>query len=458
MAKKFVKLGLGLIVLSAIGYGSYTYKIKSTKLSAEEPVFKEQKVIKGDIALDFSADGEVNLSVTNLDFEIGGKLKEVLVKQDQEIKKGQIVAKLDDTDYINKLKSAQVSYDQTVIKLEQTKQNYELQIISEKQKLDDLKSQLDKVNSDYQLQIISEKQKLDDLKVQFDKISSEYLPMKDMEDYYSKQEIEQKKLSYENAKSAYEAQLEKYDITEKQLKANCEDAKADYEVQLQRYNILLKDSNDVEAAKASVRNSEISLNMAKDDLNKTILTSPTDGKILYVSYKEGESVPTSAQSNTATANTDHFILVTDLGKAQVISAVSEEDLSNVSIGQDTEVVFDALDNKIFTGKVISIDPLPKRDNTGIVTYDVTIELNEASKDVKIGMNCSISFVLKQKKDVLVIPNSAVTMVEGKQSVQVKDKEGNIVTKTVVTGLTDGKNTEVMDGLKEGETLIIQEKK
>ena len=60
--------------------------------------------------------------------------------------------------------------------------------------------------------------------------------------------------------------------------------------------------------------------------------------------------------------------------------------------------------------------------------------------------------------MIVIPNAAVKIVEGKQIVEVKEKGGEIITKNIKTGLTDGTNVEVTEGLKAGEIVIVRSKK
>lgn len=454
--KKLSKIAVILVAISGVCYAGYSYKFKSTEVTAEAQSFKEEKVTKGDILLGFDSDGESELSVTNLDFSIVGELSELYAELGQEVKKGDVVAKLDDTEYVDNLERAKVDYEEAVVKLNQAKKNHELSVLSEKQKLDDYKLKVDKTTLDNESQLLEEKQKVDDAKAKFKTSELEYLPMLEITEYYSKQELEEKRISYENNKTAYETALQKYNILEKQLNSNLESDKAAYEAQLERYNIISNDNSDIQSAEINIKDAEIALKIAKENINNTILTSPVDGKVLHVSYKVGENVSLAGNSDEITSNTDHFILLTDSDKVQVLSPVSEEDLNNVSIGQQVEVEFEAFDNKIFNGEVISIATLPEIENNGIVTYDIAIELSDGTEDIKTGMTCSVEFILKQKKDVIIIPNKAVTIVDGKQTVEVKDEQGNIVSKTVVTGLTDGKNCEVIEGLTVGEIVIIKE--
>lgn len=408
ISNKFIKSVLILILVLSVGFIGFKYINKPAESLSETITREEEKVKRDNITIGFEGDGEAEIPVVNLDFDISGKLKELYVKEGEEITEGQLLAKLDDTEFAKKLKTAEINYAKALANLEQTKENRELSLMSEKQNLEKLETNLEQVES-------------------------EYLQMLKVKDAYSDQALSTQKASYESAK-------------------------ADYENQLKRYNILSKSTTDIELQKANVQSAKLSLEMAKDDYNSTILKSSIEGKILNIAYKPGETVSSGDSSDEATADTSHFMVVSDADKVEVVVPVSEIDLSKVEIGQTVEVEFEAFEDQIFTGKVVKIDALPMIDNSGIVTFNARAELDSGVDKIKSGMTCSVSFIMRQEKDVLVIPNKAVSMIDGKQIVKIKDKEGNIKTKNIKTGLTDGKYVEVTKGLNVGETIIIEEKK
>lgn len=408
MSNKFIKIAVILVAIICIGFVGFKYINKPAESISEATSIKEEQVMRGDITIGFDGDGEAEIPVVNLDFDISGKLSELYVVEGDEIAQGQLLAKLDDTEYIKKLKTAEINYKKAVATLAQKEENRELSIISEKQKLEDLKIKLDKEES-------------------------EYLPMTQLKDLYSQQALDIKKASYESAKSAYEAQLE-------------------------RYNILSNSNKDIELERANVETAKLSLEMAKDDLNSTILESPMEGNILNIAYKSGETISSVRELGEVTADTTHFMVVSDSDKVEVIVPVSEIDLAKVEMDQLVEVEFEAFEDQLFTGKVVLIDSLPIIDNSGLVTFDVRIELDGGIDRIKSGMTCSVEFITRQKKNVTYISNKAVTMLDGKQVVKVKDENGDIEIRNIKTELTDGKCVEVTDGLNVGETIIIEDKK
>lgn len=406
-SRKYFQLTI-LVLIIGMGFAGFTLIDKTTASSSDKITTKEEKVQKGDITIGFTGDGEAEIPVVNLDFELGGKLKDLYVKEGEQIKEGQILAKLDDKQYQNKLKTAEINYQKALASLGQKEENQKLSLISEKQKLDDLKLKLEQVEA-------------------------EYLPMTELEAYYSKQEINLKRIAYESAKSAYETQLERYDT-------------------------LVNSNKDLEVERANVESARINLEMAKDDFNNTVLTAPLSAKVLKISYKPGENISTVKETGQATADTSHFMVVSDSDRVEVVVPVSEIDLSKVEIGQVVEVDFEAYEGEIFNGKVLSIDALPKIEQSGLVTYDVRIELEKGLDKIKSGMTCTVSFILRQEKDVLMIPNKAVSMVDGKQAVKVKDQKGDVQIRNIKTGLTDGKYVAVTEGLNVGETVLIESTK
>lgn len=408
VSNKFIKSILILGLVLCVGFIVFKYINKPAESLGEMIKQEEDKVKRDDITIGFEGDGEAEIPVVNLDFDISGKLKELHVQEGDEITEGQLLAKLDDIEFAKKLKTAEINYAKALANLEQTKENRELSLMSEKRNLEKLETNLEQVES-------------------------EYLQMLEVKDAYSEHALDTQKASYESAK-------------------------ADYENQLKRYNILLKSITDIELQKANVQSAKLSLEMAKDDYNSTILKSSIEGRILNIAYKPGETVSSGDNSDKATADTSHFMVVSDADKVEVVVPVSEIDLSKVEIGQTVDLEFEAFEGQKFTGKVIKIDSLPLIDNSGIVTFNVRAQLDGGVDKIKSGMTCSVEFIIRQQKDVLVIPNKAVSMIDGKQIVKVKDENGNIETKNIKTGLTDGKSVEVTQGLNVGETIIIEKKK
>lgn len=385
---------IGCIVIGGIGYW---YSVKGVEVAAADTTYKEVRAQMGDITIDIEEDGAASISVVNLDFQISGKVKEILVEVGQEVKKGQVLAKLDDTEYVKKLQSADMDYKKSKLRLEQT-------------------------ISDNELKIVTEKQNIEDAKRKYNQLQSQYSTMIKNKDQYKDTEISQKKVDVENAKTAYNSQLS-------------------------RYNLVADDKKSIEMEKLNVESAKIAYEMAKENLDHTILKASNDAKVVSIAYKEGETVQ----------NTNHFMELSSNQNIEVIAAIPETEMSKIQKEQPVEVKFEAVEGKTFTGKVASIDQKPNTDNSGLVTYNVLITLSEQDSTVKTGMTCEVSFIIKKKKNILFIPNKAITIKDGKQIVSVKKQNSEIEIREIQTGFTEGKNAEILSGLKVGETVLVETK-
>ena len=149
-----------------------------------------------------------------------------------------------------------------------------------------------------------------------------------------------------------------------------------------------------------------------------------------------------------------FATIGNMDQIYLLSEVSELDMDLIEEGQKVILNFEIDFGEEYLGTVDYISPKGKIDNNGIVTYETKITVDEPLNKVLDGLSGLVEFVIKEKTDVVIIPNSAVEIVEGKQQVEVKTEDGSEI-REIVTGFTDGISTEVITGLAEGEILFIR---
>ena len=198
------------------------------------------------------------------------------------------------------------------------------------------------------------------------------------------------------------------------------------------------DSADVAAAKARV-------SAAQATLITAVIVAPFDGVIT-------QAVP--AVGDEVSAGTVAFRL-DDLSHLLVDVQVSEVDINNVAVGQDATLTFDAVlgRSEPYYGKVVQVS---QAGNTvqGVVNFVVTVELTDADQSVKPGMTAAVNIVIKEQKDVVLIPNRAVRLVNTERSVYVLVNNRPKLVK-VQLGSTDGTNSVLVSGdIKEGDPVIL----
>ncbi len=203
----------------------------------------------------------------------------------------------------------------------------------------------------------------------------------------------------------------------------------------------------IASEEASVKSYEAAVKNIEVQIAKTVLYSPISGVVTKQDAKAGE---------IAAANT---VLVSILSSAYEIEAnIPEVDISKVKIGDASRVTLDAYGRDVaFKAKVTAIDPA-ETVIEGVATYKTTLQFVSNDKPVKSGMTANLDILSTEKDNTLIIPQRAVTSRNGDKFVNLYDslaKDDNIKEVKIITGIrgSDG-NIEVLDGLKEGDKLVI----
>ena len=156
------------------------------------------------------------------------------------------------------------------------------------------------------------------------------------------------------------------------------------------------------------------------------------------------------------ANTPVISIMAEKG-LQIKTYISEVDVSKVKIGDKVLITLDAFPRKEFLGEIVHIDSAETIAD-GVVYYKVKSTIDTKDTNIKSGMTANIIIVTDSKEDVLIIPRRAVTEKDGKSMVKVPVNE-TFQEIEVETGLVayDG-NIEIISGLKEGDEVITFIKK
>lgn len=179
-----------------------------------------------------------------------------------------------------------------------------------------------------------------------------------------------------------------------------------------------------------------------------VLVSPCDGVVATVSSSDGASVKADTE----------MMAVSETGSVSLAVSVSEDDITNVSIGQEASVTLSSYDDETFDALVESITAEPARSGSSSVSYTVTVRLtaaNTGTEKIYTGMSGEATLIQKREKDALSIPNRAVSFQNGVSTVLVKTSSGGQEKRTIVTGFSNGTNVAVTSGLQEGDTVLAE---
>jgi HlyD family secretion protein len=210
---------------------------------------------------------------------------------------------------------------------------------------------------------------------------------------------------------------------------------------------------DITQAQAQATRSESSVTNARTQLGYTTITAPRDG-IVMKKYIDPGSIVTAGRSSLGGSGAGVALVdLADVSRMFVLVNVDETDIARIELEQEVDITIDAYPNELFTGYVTKISPQTVAEQN-VTTVPVTVEIEAPDLRLKPGMNATCDFITAKRIDVLRVPNSAVN--EGERGMTVTVMEGGAqVTRPVEAGLSDNDYTEIMSGLKEGETIVTQ---
>jgi HlyD family secretion protein len=218
--------------------------------------------------------------------------------------------------------------------------------------------------------------------------------------------------------------------------------------------------NDWYAAEAKFKNqqsviakSEAALSSAKqlyDETQSLTVTAPTGGTVANFLAHKGDQVAAGFISQTTGLPTAPPVLVvTNDGDPTLTADVSQDYAVRITPGQKTTIVFDALKNEEFTGRVEDIATVGLTTK-GTVTYTTRITPQNVSPKIKSNMTALLTIETLRKNDVFAVPNSAVVTEDGQTYVLRANNHKKLPVKVGLKGLT---KTEIVEGLSTGTNIV-----
>jgi HlyD family secretion protein len=392
------------------------------------------KVLRQDLASQVTASGEIRpKTFVNVGANAMGKIVHLYVKEGDRVKKGQMLAQLENVQPAADVNATQAS-------LTAAQADYAAGV----ETLNTTVADLDRTKADLE-------QKLFD--------------WKRAEGLYKDQLIAKK--DYDSAKNAYEAAVSMMS----QAKTKIAQAKASADAYKHR----------IAVQKATlVHNSDV--------LSKTEYRAPFDGVVTNLPVREGETVVMGIQNAPGST----LMTLADISVITAEVKVDETDIVNVKLGQPVEVSIDAIPKKKFKGTVTEIGNNALLRSTGVATsqstgstqeakdFKVVVTLSDVPDNLRPGLSSTAKITTANKSAVLSIPIQALTIRQkgdlvpkkkDKSAVQAAEKpaelkaakeevQGVFVIRAgkaqfvpVETGITATTDIEVLNGLREGDEIV-----
>jgi HlyD family secretion protein len=432
---KKIAIGVGVVVLLALVVGFTVHQSGKNVATVQTG-----KVQRQDLSSVVSASGEIKpKTYVNIGANAYGKITHLYVKEGDHVKKGQLLAQLE-----NVQSTADVSANQASVQAAET------DALAADAALNTADADVQRANADY------ERNKLD---------------------------WERAKNLYKDgliAKSDYDSRQNAWATADSgllQAKARVAQAKAQ------------KDSADRHVAQARAN-----LTRVADVLEKTTYEAPYDGVVTNLPVREGESVVIGIQNALGST----LLTLADMSVITAEVKVDETDIVNVHLGEPAEVTIDAIPNKVFHGTVSEIGDNAIVRSTGVATsqqattseeakdFKVVVTVTDPPPDLRPGLSTTAKITTAARSNVLAIPIQALSVrskaqlekekaapgsvhaaAPAEKETASKDKDakqdiqGVFVIRTnkkaefvpVTTGIAGNSDIEVVSGLKEGDEVI-----
>ena len=216
------------------------------------------------------------------------------------------------------------------------------------------------------------------------------------------------------------------------------------------------------AAEQGVRQAEAGLRSAAEDLSRTTIVSPLDGKVVQLNAREGEVVVTGTMNNPGSV----IAVIADLSQILVEAEVGETEVVAVKLQQPARIKVDAVPDREYRGHVVEIGSsaaVRQGAGSGIRYFKVKVAIDDADDRLRPGMTSQVSIVTSRVADAVAVPIQSVV----ERSASKDDEDGDAPKKKYVllardgkakqvevrTGISDATHVVILSGVKSGDRVV-----
>ena len=293
----------------------------------------------------------------------------------------------------------------------------------------------------------------------------------------AKATLNSSKVQYNNKKLNYDRLKQVYNATGGKSPSKTELDNAKMELDTASADILVKEASIIEV--------ETNLNSAKIDLKNSIITSPIDGVVLTRSIDAGQTVAASFSTP------ELFIIAENLEKMKLIVNVSEADVGKVLENQKVRFTVDTFPDDEFVSTIYRVNKGSTKSDDNIVSYETTIYIDNKDLKLRSGMSATADIETDSAENAVLIPVAALffqpivedkseagkrpAMLQGPPGRRPREAKevntdisknasiyvlvnGQPELRHIVTGVSDGKNIQVIEGISSEDNVIISMKR
>jgi HlyD family secretion protein len=406
---QWIWTSIGILVLvSAIAVGS---KSMSQKRAESQPNIKEltAPVENQALTVKVEASGTIEpIDTVNVSSEVAGRLAELYVDRGDQVKAGDVLARLDSTEQQAQLAQAEGRLAEAEAEYNKMLNGNRSEEISRAQ------AQVDSAQARVNL---------------------------------SAKRLERNKFL---AESGAIAQLDLDEISQEDQtnRASLQEAQQQLQELTQGFR-----PEDIQQSEARVTTARAELQEIQSQVNKTTLKAPFDGLVTQKHANIGAIItPTMAAASDSASATPSSIIELASG-LEVLVDVPEANIARIKTGQPVDIIADAYSDRTFKGTVRTIEPEAVSEDD-VTSFRVRVRLNQAESLLRSGMNVDAIFIGQPIPNALLVPTVAVTNRNEQMGVLVPNAQGEAKFQPVTVGITQDGKTQIVDGLKPEQRVFI----
>jgi len=447
------KLILPILIVVALAAGAFFYFNYQNAQAQTQSTYQTEKLVKGDLTATVGATGTVRTNqTTSVNWLASGRIGKVLVKEGDKVTVNQVLAELDPTTLPQNLILARSD------------------LVTAQRNLDNLKNS-GTARAQAQETLAKAKQALKDaqdnrFRKNLARVTQPTIDQKNADMVIAQDSLKTAKENYAKFENRAENDVQRANAFSRLAQAQQKVDQIQYDL---NYLNGGPDVNEVAQADAAILVAQAQLADAQREwdrlqngadpqdlaaaqaridsiqatLSQTQIKAPISGTVTDVKSMVGDQV------NAGTVS----FRIDDISRLLVDVPVAEVDINRIKVAQPAKLTFDAITGKEYLGKVFDISAFGT-STAGVVNFIVTVELTTMDDLVRAGMTAAVNLTVEQLSNVLVVPNRAVRLQNGKRIIYLLEA-GQLRTVEITLGASADTTTQILRGdVKEGDEVVL----
>jgi HlyD family secretion protein len=412
-----LKKGILIVIMVSLVAGGYYWYTRPVNRGADAQSYRMTQVRRGPLVQTVATDGRVEPNfVVEVKSKASGEIVRIVYEEGARVKKGELLVELDPSDEQRNVRKMASS------------------LAAARARLAKAQSELATARQTIPATIAEAKAHQASTQVALEDAHNKLLRA---------QSLDQRQIISQEVLETAETTYQKAVADDQQAQAALEKAQASQSTLEER-------RHDITLAQAQVIDAEIALEEAQERLADTHIKAPIDGVIIQQLVEQGQII-SSGISNVSGGTP--LLHVADLSTLFVAASVDETDIGQVRVGQEVQLTADAYRQRTFRGTVVHIAPQGVVESN-VTTFNVKIEVEGEGKIMlKPAMSVNVEIVTGRRDDTLMVISTAIQDGRGAKKRVFQLVNGQPVPIPVRTGLSNGTDTEILQGVQEGAEVI-----